>query len=188
MGTSAFSFCIEFTKNEFQKEEEFRLMRQKVVYPYDYMDSFAKFNEKELPRSEDFYRFLNDTHISEREYEHTQNVWKTFSLRDMGEYHDLYLRSDIILLADVFQNFKKACLNYYGLDPCHYFSSPGLTWDAMLKMTGVKLELISDVDMQLFIEKGTRGGISYIAHRYAKANNKCMQDYNTETETSISPI
>ena len=85
-------------------------MRQKVVYPYDYMDSFAKFNEKELPRSEDFYSLLNDTHISEREYEHAQNVWKTFSLRDMGEYHDLYLRSDIILLADVFQNFKKTCL------------------------------------------------------------------------------
>ena len=163
-------------------------MRQKVVYPYDYMDSFAKFNEKELPRSEDFYRLLNDTHISEREYEHTQNVWKTFSLRDMGEYHDPYLTSDIILLADVFQNFKKTCLNYYGLGPCHYFTSPGLAWDAMLKMTGVKLELISDVDMQLFIEKGTRGGISYIAHRYVKANNKCMQDYNTETETSISPI
>ena len=81
-------------------------MRQKVVYPNDYMDSFAKFNEKELPRSEDFYRLLNDTHISEREYEHTQNVWKTFSLRDMGEYHDLYLRSDIILLADVFQNLS----------------------------------------------------------------------------------
>lgn len=163
-------------------------MRQKVVYPYDYMDSFAKFNEKELPRSEDFYRLLNDTHISEREYEHTQNVWKTFSLRDMGEYHDLYLRSDIILLADVFQNFKKTCLNYYGLGPCHYFTSPGLAWDAMLKITGVKLELISDVDMQLFIEKDTRGGISYLLIDTPRLKISICETVTPKQRHLISPI
>ena len=98
----------------------------------------------------------------------------------MGEYHDLYLKSDILLLADVFENFRKACQQYYGLDPAHYFTAPGLSWDAMLKMTKTKLELISDVDMFQFIEKGMRGGISYIANRYGKANNKYMENYNPE--------
>ena len=96
----------------------------------------------------------------------------------MGQYHDLYLKSDILLLADVFENFRKTCLQYYKLDPCHYFTSPGLSWDAMLKMTNIKLELMTDVDMFQFIEKGMRGGVSYIAHRYRKANNKYMLDYD----------
>ena len=96
----------------------------------------------------------------------------------MGEYHDLYLKSDILLLADVFENFRKTCLEYYKLDPCHYFTSPELSWDAMLKMTKIKLELMTDIDMFQFIEKGLRGGISYIANRYGKANNKYMKEYN----------
>ena len=96
----------------------------------------------------------------------------------MGDYHDHYLKKDVLLLADVFEKFIKTCLKYYELDPCHYFSSLGLRWDAMLKMTGVKLEKISDIDKYLFIEKGLRGGISYIAKRYAKANNKYMNDYD----------
>ena len=89
----------------------------------------------------------------------------------MGEYHDLYLKSDILLLADVFENFRKTCYQYYNPDPCHYCTSPGLSWDAMLKMTGIKLELMTDVDMFQFIEKGLRGGISYIANRDGEANN-----------------
>ena len=96
----------------------------------------------------------------------------------MGEYHDLYLGSDLLLLADVFESFGKTCLQYYSLDPCHYFTSPGLSWDAMLKMTKIKLELMIDVDMYQFIEKGMRGGVSYIANRYGKANNKYMKEYN----------
>ena len=96
----------------------------------------------------------------------------------MGDYHDHYLKKDVLLLADVFEKFIGTCLKYYGLDPCHYFSSPGLSWDAMLKMTGVKLEKISDIDKYLFIEKGLRGGISYIAKRYAKGNNKYTNDYD----------
>ena len=95
----------------------------------------------------------------------------------MGQYHDLYLQSDILLLADVFESFRKTCLQYYKLDPCHYFTSPGLSWDAMLKMTDIKLELMTDVDMFQFIEKGMRGGISYIANRYGRANNKYMKEY-----------
>ena len=96
-------------------------------------------------------------------------------MKTMGNYHDLYLKTDALLLADVFEKFIKRCLDYYGLDPCHYFSSPGLSWDAMLKMTGIELEFISDIDMHLFIEKGMREVISYIAKRHSKANNKCTQ-------------
>jgi len=92
----------------------------------------------------------------------------------MGEYHELYFKSAVLLLADIFETFRKTCLDYYSLDPNHYFSSPDLSWDAMLKMTGVKLELISNIDQFLFIEKGLRGGISYISNRYAKANNKFL--------------
>ena len=155
------------------------LMIRKGVYPYDYMDSFDKFNKK-LPMKEEFYSILNNEHISDEDYKHAQNVWNTFSLKNMGEYHDLYLQSDILLLADVFENFRKTCLEYYKLDPCHYFTSPGLSWDAMLKMTDIKLELMTDIDMFQFIEKGLRGGISYIANRYGKANNKYMKDYNKD--------
>ena len=99
-------------------------------------------------------------------------------MKNMGDYHDHYLKKDVLLLADVFEKFIDTCLKFYKLDSCHYFSSPGLSWDAMLKMTGVKLEKISDIDKYLFIEKGLRGGISYIAKRYAKANNKYMKDYD----------
>ena len=152
-------------------------MTKKGVYPYDYMDSFDKFSEK-LPTKGEFYSILNNEHISDEDYKHAQDVWNEFSLKNMGEYHDLYLKSDVLLLADVFENFRKTCLEYYKLDPCHYFTSPGLSWDAMLKMTKIKLELMTDIDMFQFIEKGLRGGISYIANRYGKANNKYMKEYN----------
>ena len=106
-------------------------------------------------------------------------------MKSMGDYHKHYLKKDVLLLADVFKRFISTCLKYYELDPCHYFSSPGLSLDAMLKMTGIKLEKISDIDKYLFIEKGTRGGISYIAKRYAKANNKYMNDYNSEDPSTF---
>ena len=96
----------------------------------------------------------------------------------MGEYHDLYLGSDVLLLTDVFENFRTHCLNYYKLDPCHYFTSPGLSWDAMLRMTGIRLELMTDIDMYQFIEKGICGGVSYIANRYGNANNKYIDNYD----------
>ena len=168
--------ALKYTSKMF-KGDKLDLMAQKGVYPYDYMDSFDKFNES-LPNKEDFYSILNDEHISDKDYEHAKDVWNTFSLKNMGEYHDLYLQSDILLLADVFENFRKTCLEYYKLDPCHYFGSPGLSWDAMLKMTDIKLELMTDIDMFQFIEKGMRGGISYIANRYGKANNKYMKDHD----------
>ena len=169
--------ALKYTKQVF-KDDKFKLMKQKGVYPYDYMDSFEKFNEKQLPSQNDFYSQMNNQHITDEEYNHAQNVWNTFHLKTMGEYHDLYLQSGVLLLADVFENFRKTCLEYYRLDPCHYFTSPGLSWDAMLKMTEVNLELITDIDMYQFVEKGMRGGISYIANRYGKANNKYMQNWN----------
>ena len=164
--------------------ERLALMKVKGVYPYDYMDSEEKFSEKQLPQKGDFYSLLADEDISDEEYEHAQRVWDTFGIENMGQYHDLYLKSDVLLLADVFQNFREICLDIYGLDPAHYVSSPGLFWDAMLKMTGVQLDLISDVDMQNFIERGMRGGISTITHRYAVANNKYMKDYDPQKESS----
>ena len=103
----------------------------------------------------------------------------------MGYYHDHYLKKDVFLLADVFEKFIGTCLKYYGLDSCHYFSCPGLSWDAMLKMTGIKLEKISDIDKYLFIEKGLRGGISYIAKRCAKANNKYLNDYDPKKPSTF---
>ena len=106
-------------------------------------------------------------------------------MKNMGGYHNHYLRKDVLLLADVFEKFIDTCLEFYKLCPCHYFSSPGLSWDAMLKMTGVKLEKISDIDKYLFIEKGLRGGISYIAKRYAKANNKYMNDYDPKKQSTF---
>ena len=147
-------------------------MSQKGVYPYDYMDCFEKFNQMELPTKDEFFSILNDQHITKREYSHARKVWETFNLKNIGEYHDLYLKSDVLFLADVFESFRKTCLQYYKLDPCHYFTSPGLSWSAMLKMTNIELELMTDVYMFQFIEKGMREGVSYIANRYGKADNK----------------
>ena len=154
------------------------LMSQKGVYPCDFMDSFEKFNQTELPNKDQFDSILNDQHITDDEYDHANKVWNIFMIKTMGEYHDLYLVSDILLLTDAFENFRKTCMQYYKLDPCHYFTSPGLSWDAMLKMTNIKLELMTDIDMFQFIEKGMHDGISYIANRYGNANNKYMKEYD----------
>ena len=167
-----------YTKKYYSDPVQFNLVKRKGVYPYDYMDSSIRFNETELPPREEFYSQLTDTNISEDDYRHAKDVWNTFGLKNIGEYHDLYLQTDILLLVDVFENFRKTCLAYYRLDPLHYVSAPGLAWDAMFKMTGINLELMTDIDMQLFIEKSLRGGISYIAHRHAEANNKYMENYD----------
>ena len=104
-------------------------MKQKAVYPYDYTDSFGMSGDQQLPPKDEFDSILTDEGISDAQYQHAQNVWNTFDMRTMGEYHDLYLKSDILLLADVFENFRKTCLQYYKLDPCHYFTSPGFEND-----------------------------------------------------------
>lgn len=147
------------------------------------MDSPGKFEESSLAPMKEFYSMLYDEEISEGDYEHAKRVWDELGLINMGDYYDLYLKSDVPLLADVFENFKKTCLQYYGLDPCHYFTSPGLSWDAMLKMTKVELELMTDIDMFQFIERGLRGGVSSIMHRHGKANNKYLSNYDPEEES-----
>ena len=160
------------------KDKRLNLMTQKGVYPYDFMDSFEKFNQTELPTKDQFYSILNDQDITDDEYDHAKKVWKTFKIKTMGGYHELYFGNDVLLLTDVFENFRKTCMQYYKLDPCHYFTSPGLSWDAMLKMTNIKLELMTDIDMFQFIEKGMHGRVSYIANRHRNANNKYMKEYD----------
>ena len=117
------------------------LVKQKVVYPYEYMDSFYKFSEDKLPDRCESFSSLKDKCISEKDCSHAINVWNTFKMNTMGDYHDLYLKTDVLLLAEVFEKFANTYLEYYGLDPCHYFSSPGLSWEAMVKMTGIESEL-----------------------------------------------
>ena len=115
---------------------------------------------------------------------HAQKVWEVFEIRDLGEYHNLFVRTDKLLLADVSENFRNMCLEIYGLDPVYFVSAPGLAWQACLKKTEVKLELLTDYDMILMIEKGIRGGICQATHRYAKANNKYMKNYDKNIESS----
>ena len=125
------------------------------------MDSFDRFQETEL-----------------KDYQHAQEVWKTFNCKNLGDYPDLYLKTDVTLLADVFQTFRRTCMNAYKLNPLHYYTAPGLSWDALLKYTGIKLELLTDYDQHLFIEKGMRGGISMASKRHAKANNPGVPGYD----------
>ena len=114
----------------------------------------------------------------DKDYLTCNKIWNEFNMKNMGDYHDHYLVKYVLLLADAFKKFIETCLKFYKLDPCNYFSSLGLSWEAMLKITGVKLEKILDIHMLLFIEKGLRGGISYIAKRYSEANNKYMKSYD----------
>ena len=153
------------------------------------MGSFKRFGEGKLPDRECFCSSVNDGttrdnaekldgHINNEDYLTCKKIWDEFNMKNMNDYHDHYLKKYFLLLVDVFEQFIGKCLKFYEFDACHYFSSPGLSWDAMLKMTGVRLKKIVDIDMYLFIAKGLRGGISYIAERYAKANNKYMKDYD----------
>ena len=140
------------------EENKRQLLLKKAIYPYEYMDSFERFDETKLPEKEKFFSSLSGKGITDEEYEHTKQVWETFGCRNLGDYHDLYVATDTLLLADVFENFRKVCQEKYGLNPAHYYSAPGLSWDALLKKTGVELELVTDLDMHLFIERGMRGG------------------------------
>ena len=161
----------------------FRLVREKGVYPYEYMDSVKKFSENKLHDRSKFFSSLKDECISKKNYLKGNNIWNLFKMNTVGNYHGLYLQTNVLLLVGVFEGFFNTCFNCYRLDSCHYFSSPELSWDAMLKMTRIKLELISDIDMHLFIEKGMRVGISSITKKYSKANNKYMKSYDSSKES-----
>ena len=148
------------------------------MYPYEYTDTWARFAEPKLPPKEAFYSKLSDAHIGDDDYAHAQKVWEAFGCETLGDYSDLYCRTDVLLLADVFETFRRTCQEQYGLDPSQYYTSPGLSWDALLKKTGVELELLTDYDQHLFIEKGMRGGISMASKRHARANNPMVEGYD----------
>ena len=169
----------------FYKGEKLSLVKRKGFYPYEYMNSSKRFKEDKIPSKEAFYSRLTGEGISDEDYEHVKKVWKVFGMKTLQDYHDLYNVTDVLLLADVFENFRNVCMENYKLDPAHYFTAPGLAWDACLKITDVELELLSDIDMLLMIEKGIRGGISMISNRHSKANNKYMGESFIDTMISI---
>ncbi|XP_022810632.1 uncharacterized protein LOC111347672 [Stylophora pistillata] len=154
--------------------EKLKLLMRKGVYPYEWVDSIHKLDEPQLPPKESFFSVLSGKAISDEDYTHAQMVWKAFGCKTFRDYHNLYNRSDVLLLADVFENFRKLCKNIYKLDPCWYYTAPGLAWDACLKLTKIQLELLSDINMLHMFEAGIRGGVSMIPTRHSKANNKYM--------------
>ena len=176
--------AFQFTTHYEPDHQKRGLLMRKGVYPYEYMDSWERFEETQLPPAHSFYSKLTDENISDSDYEHAQRVWETFGCQTLGNYTDLYCRTDVLLLADVFENFRKTSQKQYRLDPAHYYTSPGLSWDALLKKTGVELELLTDYDQHLFIEKGMRGGISMVSKRHARANNPAVEGYDSEKPNS----
>ena len=160
---------------------DIKLLRGKELYPYDWVTSIKKLNYPKLPPKEAFHSSINanqrgkgDGHISDEDYEHLQNIWKILAFKTFKDFHMYYLKKDVLTLADIFDNF---------IDPCHYFSSPELTWDALLKMTGQELEKIPNADMHYFFERAKRGGICDVITRYFKANNPDCTDYDPTKET-----
>ena len=139
-----FASTYEFCNKNLNK---FILLLRKGVYPYEYMDNWERFDKTSLPNKEYFYSNLNMRNIDDIDYRHGNNVFKRCKLKHLGEYHDSYVQSDTLLLADVFENFRKTCLKVYELDPTHFLSLPGLAWQACLKKTNIKLELLPDYDM-----------------------------------------
>ena len=165
-------------------DEQRKLLISKGIYPYEYMNSWDRFNETKLPSKGSFYSNLNMSGVNDKEYEHACKVWNEFKIRNMGEYHDLYLKTDTILLANVFESFRSVCMENYGLDPAHFYTAPGLAWKACLKKTGIRLELLLDSDMLLMFERGIRGGIMQSVHRWAAANNPYMKEYDSNKPTN----
>ena len=168
-----FAGTYSFCNNDLNK---FILLLRKGVYPYEHMDNWERFHETSLPSKESFYSNLNMEDIDDIDYRHGNNVFNKFKLNNLGDYHDLHVQSDPLLLADVFENFTDMCLKEYELDPAHFLSLPGLAWQACFKKTNVELELLTDYDMLLMVEEGIRVGICHSIHRYAKANNKYMKN------------
>ena len=151
-----------------------KLLIQKRICPYEYMDSWDRFEETTLPPKGAFYNALSMSGVNDTDYEHACKVWREFGINNMGEYHNLYLKTDVILLANVFKAFRNVSLNNYGLDPAHFHTAPRLAWEACLKKAGIRLELLLDPDMLLMFERGIRGGITQSVHRWAAANNPYM--------------
>ena len=185
MNSSLENLVKNLGKNELHHLKRFfhndvDLLSRKGVYPYEFMDSFEKFDEDELPDQDSFYSQLSGEDIFDKDYVHAQNVWKRFNMKNLGEYHDLYLKTDVLLLADVIENFRQVLLENYHLDPAWFLTAPSFFWSAMLKMTGVVLQLISEenIEMFRFFERQIRGGVSTVFHRFSQANNKFQEDFD----------
>ena len=191
------------TSRFWECDEKFRLMIRKGVYPYECMDGWKKFEETSLPPKDAFYSRLNMKGISDQDYEHAQQVWNTMEKKTLGCYHDTYLKTDVLLLTDVFEAFRDTCLKNYGLDPAHFYTAPGLAWQALLKTAAeycqhekrrkecelcpdeFRLELLTNLDTMLMVQKCIRGGISQAVKCYARANNKYIKDVYNLDELSI---
>ena len=174
----------QFFGFEDYNESQYKLLIQKGIYPYEYMDDWDKFAETALPPKEAFYSKLNMSGVSDQDYEHAHRTWREFGINNLGEYHNLYLKTDSMLLANVFKAFRKVCLDNYGLDPAHFYTDPGLAWKVCLKKTKIRLELLLDLDMLLMFKQGIRGGITQSVHRWAKANNPYMgSEYKSREPT-----
>ena len=158
------------------QDKGFEMLTRKLVFPYDYMDDWSKMEETRLPPKEKFYSSLSGKHITDEEYSFAQTIWSTFKLKNLGELHDLYMATDVALLADVFESFRNSTLENYGLDPAHFYTAPGLSWEAALKQTKIRLELITDIDMYMFIDQGMMGGVSMIGKQYSRANHPKLNE------------
>ena len=163
---------------------KFILLLRKGVYPYEYMDSMDRFDETTLPNIETFYSKLQLKHISEKDYKHAKKVWDIFEIKTLGEYHDLYVQANTAQLSDVFESFRSLCLKEYQLDPAYFVSTPSLANEAMLKITKAKIELLTDINMVLMIEKGIRGGLTQVIKKHSIANNKYLPCYDS-TKKSV---
>ena len=149
------------------------------------MNSWDKFDETQLPKKEDFYSHLYEESITDKDYARANIVWKHFNIKNLGEYHDLYLMTDVYLLTDVFENFRDMCLNYYGLDPAYYLTLPNYSWNAFLSLTEVRLQQIHIKEMYELIENGLRGGMTQCSCKKLEANNKYMnEDYDKSKPSS----
>ncbi len=166
----------------------FDLVTRKGVFPYEYIDSWSKLNETRLPSKSAFYNSLKDEEINNNDYSHAKKIWKVFNIKTLGEYSDLYLKTDVTILTDVFENFRDLCLSTLSLDPAHYMTAPGFAFDCMLKYTKVKLEKLTDYNMLLYFESSIRGGICQSVKRYAKANIPNIKGLNYNPNKSISWI
>ena len=158
-------------------------MQKKGVFPYYFLDSFEKLTENSLPEfgGQWINSLSGQNDVSEEDLQHANKVWIMLGCKSFGDYLILYLRTDVILLADVFEKWRRLFDQVYGLNPCHYYSAPNISWDAMLKTTELKLDLLSDVDMLLFCERAIRGSLNGIGEmRYMKANNKQLDDFDDE--------
>ncbi|KAJ8979951.1 hypothetical protein NQ317_001536 [Molorchus minor] len=158
--------------------EQFNLVTRKGVLPYEYLNSWERLDETMLPSQIEFNSKLTNKACSDDDYQHAKRVWETFKCVNLWDYLRIYLMTDVLLLTDIFQNFRKVCYKIYSLDPAQYYTAPGLAWDAMLKYTDIKLELLTDISMYSFIKKGIRGGITQCSHRHSVANNKYMNTEN----------